>query len=360
MKLLSKTREGIHDGANPTLERGRRDECLATFWQQVTPGTTYWRCLVPARHLPGQTIPFTVKSLQEKKGKPYLPKQRGDTAIWQFLGDEMRSRVALGIRQIHGTRTLMEVDDNYLKQAPYMFGRKNSPWVKTIAEARKGNGYSIEAHKIIAPMVDGIVCATDYLADIYYEVNDNVYVCPNSVDPDDWQYDREEHDAFRIVYYGSPSHGVDAPLVTGALKWAARQPGVEIWTVGFRNPAWSFPHQTLPWSTDLAEARSHLFKFDLGIAPLKANVWANGKSDVKALEYAMAGVMPLVQMAEPYKSWEGVVPTPSTKSDWMECIRWAVQNPDEVSAFAQQAKDYVMTERTIQSTIHLWREALNG
>lgn len=357
--LLSKPRETTVDGYNPVLERGKRERVDATFWVQATPGTTYWRCLVPARHLPGQALAFTKFDLQEKDGTPYLPRQRG-TAVWQFLGDENRSRIALGMAQTHGVRTLMEVDDNYLRPAPYLHGKKVTPWVKTRTEALQpgSSGYSHEMHKLVTPYLDGIICSTEFLADRYAEFNNNIYVCPNSVDPDDWQYEREPHDAFRIVYYGSSSHTVDAPLVTDALKWAAKQPGVEVYTVGFKNKAWSFPHKVVPWNPDLATARSYLFSFDLGIAPLKANEWSNGKSDVKALEYAMAGVLPVLQDAEPYKPWKGIVPMAKDAAEWQEIIRWAVQNPGEVTAFADEAKRYVLRERTIQSTIHTWREAI--
>lgn len=349
------------DNPNPSLERGKREDCDATFWTQATPGTTYWRCLVPARHLPGQALPFKYSDLQEgKDGRPFLPRQRG-AAVWQFLGDEYRTRVALGSRELYGVRTLMEVDDNYTRPAPYMKGKAWTPWHKTIAEAKAaGNGYSNEMHRLIVPHLDGIICATEYLADAYSDLNENVYVCPNSIDPDDWQYEREEHDTFRIVYYGSTSHLVDAPLVTDALKWASKQPGVEVWTVGFRNPAWSFPHQVLPWEASLAKARAHLFKFDIGIAPLKANKWSNGKSDVKALEYAMAGVLPLVSDAVPYRTLSHIPDLVIPDGGWDEAIRYFVKNPDLARLRAAEVKDWVMRERTIQATVGLWKEAIRG
>lgn len=252
----------------------------------------------------------------------------------------------------------MEVDDNYTREAPYLRNVPNKPWHPTIEEAR--GGYSYERHRMILPYLDGIVCSTDYLADVYYEFNENVYVCPNSVDPADWQYEREPHDTFRIVYYGSPSHVTDAPLVTDALKWAARQPGVEVWTVGFKNPAWSFPHQTVPWEKNLDAARAHLFKFDLGLAPLKANKWSNGKSDVKALEYAMAGVCPLVSDVVPYRTLQHIPDLVIGDRDWAEAIRYFVKNPDLARTRAAEVKDWVMRERTIQTTVSLWREAVNG
>ena len=80
---------------NPQLRR-KRGTCLATFWHQASPGTTSWRCLVPARHLPGQSIPVTEDDLAEDGERIIFPRQRGNAAIWQFLGDDTRSRMAFG------------------------------------------------------------------------------------------------------------------------------------------------------------------------------------------------------------------------------------------------------------------------
>ena len=334
--------------------------CLATWWAQATPGTTYWRCTVPARELPGQSIPFRWESLQERDGVPFLPEQRGP-AIWQFLGDQVRSKVALGMRDIWGVPTYMEIDDNYLTRPPYTrHGRisNRQAWKDTVAEA--GNAYSYEMHRRVTPLMDGILASTEYLADIYYEYNENIHVVPNSIDVDDWKYERAEPDGiFRIVYYGSPSHVTDCPLVTRALKWASKQKDVEVWTAGFENPSWSFEYQTVPWSTSLAEARSNLFKFDLGLAPLVGNKWSRGKSDIKCLEYSMAGVLPLMSEEEPYRPWfrdwpELVV----KKDDWEEVIRHYCQNRDTVPRLAQETREWTIANRSIEHTIDLWKEAL--
>jgi len=292
-----------------------------------------------------------------EEGVFVFPRQRGDAAIWQFLGDEMRAKMAFGMRAINDTKLIIEVDDNYTRQSPVFDGRFKRPWKKTREEAK--GGYSHEQHRLILPMADAVICATEYLADVYSDFNDNVHVCPNSVDPADWRYEREPHDAFRIVYYGSPSHVKDAPLVTEALKWASKQPGVEVWTVGFKVPSWSFEYQTRPWMPQLPQAREALFRYDLGIAPLVPNKWANGKSDVKALEYAMAGAMPLVSRAEPYRPWFDKPDFTVADGDWFERIRWAVQNQDEVFFLARDAREHVLSKRTIHRSIKLWKAAIS-
>lgn len=355
----------LEDNPNPSLERSTDEECLATWWHQATPGTTYWRCLVPARHLPGQTLPFRHDDLiEDPEGQPFLPRMKGGTAIWQFLGDPYRTRVALGMKELYGIRTLMELDDNYLRPAPYLKGKMHSPWKETVEEAHKaGTNYSHEMHRYVVPLVDGLICSTDYLADIYSEYHDSIWVCPNSVDPADWEYEREEPDGiFRIVYYGSISHLQDAPLITKAMKWAARQSNVEVWTAGFDKRDWSFPHWVIPWNPELDKARANLFKFDLGVAPLRGNRWSAGKSDVKFLEHSMAGLASIVQRAEPFRPiWDQSDPpalVADTEDDWMAHVQWAVKNQDEVKQLASRARDYVLNERTIQGNIWRWKEAL--
>lgn len=340
-----------------------QEDAIATFWRQATPGTTYWRCYLPALHLPGQVLPLGEDSLAvdgEGEDKRLILNRHRGAAIWQFLGDDGRSRIALQMQK-QGLRTLMEVDDNYLRFAPPLYG-KSGAWARTHGEAvENGTGYSVEMHRKVVPLMDGVICTTEYLAADYAEVNDNVYVCPNSVFVDDWEgHERVESDVLRIGYYGSPSHVKDWPRVKKAMKWASRQKDVEVILVGFRPPGWS--GKVLPWHDHILDARGNLFQLDIGIAPLTQNGWANGKSDLKAVEYAMAGVMPIIEDAPPFAPWAqiGWPFMPSTPDEWDDVIREAVANRDKVAGFAAKAKEYVLAERTIEKNIHLWEEAVSG
>lgn len=336
----------------------KREGSLATFWRQATPGTTYWRGYVPMLHLPGQMCKMEDSSLAMEDGQLILNGHEG-TALWQFLGDDGRSRIALQLQR-QGIRTVMEVDDNYLRFAPPLYGKYGS-WTRTHREAMEnGTGYSVEMHRKVVPMMDAIVCATEALAEEYAEYNDSVYVCPNSIMPEDWEVERVESDILRIGYYGSPSHVRDYPRVKKALKWAARQRDVQVVFIGFQPPGWS--GDVVAWEDDVIKGRQNLGAIDVGIAPLTRNVWADGKSDVKALEYAMAGVMPIVEDAPPYSPWKrsGWGYVPSTEAEWEEVIRHVVAHRDIVPAEAAKAKAYVLAERTIEKNIHAWREAVSG
>ena len=347
------------------LERGEDEEVLASFWQQATPGTTYVRCLLPARALPGQCLRMRAEDIDWDSEKDILlmPRQRG-AAVWQFLGDPWRSKVAWGQQEQLGLRVLMEIDDNYTVDIPQTPGRPRA-WSRTIKEsmAPGQSGYSYEMHKKICPTFDGLIVSTAYLGSVYENFNENVYVCRNTVDPADW-VDLEEKDpsVLRVVYSGSPSHHHDAPFVTKAFKWLARQDGIEVHTQGFNPRGWTVANVD-PWTPTLARYRKRLGAFDIGVAPLKATRWANGKSDLKVLEYAMAGVLPLAAREEPYREFLEVFPELGVESHelaWLEAVKKVVKDRDFVKTKLAEVRQYVLEHRTIYNSIASWREAILG
>jgi hypothetical protein len=334
---------------------------LATFWRQATEGSSYWRCEIPARHLPGRVNKLIPADIEETKDGLRFPHQAGQTAIWQFSGSATRG-ILMAEMQEQGYRVLMEVDDNYLEAAPYM-----PAW--QIDFARGGNTEdgdlsSIAAHTRIAGWCDGVIVSTPFLAERYARVNDQVYVCPNSVDPDDWPDPLpREDDVLRIGWAASHSHFVDAPLARRALKWAVKQPNVKVYLIGYQ-PQWRGPFLRVPWTDNLADYCKQLInlKLDVGLCPLLPGVWADAKSDVKALEYAMAGAMPVMSMVEPYRPWfdKSFCLLAKNPKGWENALRWCVLHRDEVRAMAAEARLHVLAERTIRDSIGAWREACHA
>jgi len=341
------------------FERGSDEVCLATFWRQATLGVSYYRCLLPARHLPGQMLGFDIVEVgwDDEHERLLLPRSRG-VAVWSFLGDDARARVALAWQDL-GHRTLMECDDNYTV-AP---GKWGINWAKTHKEAQGIVGYSHEQNRHIAGLVNGIIVSTPYLADVYAEFNDQVFVCRNSIDPADWEEPEKPDDGvLRIVFAGSNVHVFDFPLARKALKWAARQPNTEVTLWGFdQPPAWGYPMGE--WVNSLEDFRKGLGRYDIGIAPLQNTTWNKAKSDIKALEYAMAGALPIVARTEAYAPWWRDLNWPyvaQTEDEWAKIIRHLVSNYDEVLAGAAAAKQYVLEQRTIKHEIIRWEEAIFG
>lgn len=341
-----------------TLHRGRPDPLdaiQATFYNAATPATTYLRCTLPARHLPAIVRPDALVIATDSE--LLFPEHRGKAAVFQLAADVGAAFQAVAMRD-SGIRVLVETDDNYLS-SPGKQIRDRQQWGK---EIRDGRAHSAEGHRWIAEQADGVIVTTEFLARQYRKVAREVFVCPNTVDPDDWPAPLKPDDGvLRIVWPASKSHGADAELVTRGLEWASRQPQVEVYVTGL-DPRWPFKYGRIPWIDDLDAYRSHFRLFDIGVAPIKASPFALGRSDLKALEYAMGGCAPILSDVAPYDLWtdgENCFKAADAKG-FLRAIQQLVSNRDETKQLAAAARAYVLEQRTIQAQLHLWQEAIDG
>jgi hypothetical protein len=338
------------------LKLGLGDEQRATWWMQKPGGNAYWRCEVPARELPGQVLQLRFDDLvKDEDHYITMPRQKG-AAIWSYAGNATRG-ILMAAQQEGGCRVLMEVDDNYLIGSPDV-PNGHTEWSRRIDP--RTDVHNLEAHRKLATFVDGVIVTTEELAKAYREVNDHVYVCRNSVDVNDWpERDRYDDGILRIGYAASHSHWFDANDIVRALSWAASQPNVEVLAYGL-NPKWSFPYLQVPWTTNLEAYRQSLQLLDVGLCPLRPGPWPNCKSDIKAMEYAMAGAMPIVSRTIPYQPWWDLVPTCDSPKGFLKAVKFAVKNRDAIKSYADLAKNYVLDNRLIQHEIWTWKEAIQG
>jgi hypothetical protein len=328
---------------------------IATFWRQGTEGTYYWRLLIPARHLPARVNSLTY----EDSRKDVFARQDG-VAIWQFLGDLERTKSAATI-QSAGVKTLMEVDDNYLLPPPVVPGFK-SGWVSGVRKSFEtgASGYSHQAHRLLLPSIDGLIVSTDELANQYEGlVPAGITVCPNSVDPDDWEPVGRVDRRVVVGYAGSDSHFYDLALVERALDYASRN-GASLMKIGAHQNVWRWPHEQMVWTDNLADFRRNLQSIDIGLCPLKSSRWHDSKSDIKAMEYIMAGALPIVQGDSPvYRDWVDLVPSASTPKEWERAVREVLSwDESERLAMWQTAYDWLLENKTIHQHLHKWESCL--
>jgi hypothetical protein len=344
------------------------DAPLATWWVQMTPGTTYWRANVPAKHLPGDALRLKYADLKEDaEGRVIVPRQRGNTAIWQFVGVAVRALI-MAHQQDQGLRVLMELDDSYLHAPPIPpLPGVIREWGTRI-DRENAAEYSYPAHRKIIRWCDGLIVSTEELASRYAQrTQAPIYHCPNSVDLDDWPGHSEgwgrsrtsDSDALAIGYAGSGSHRYDIALIERGMDWAWRQPNVKLKMLG-QSSGDRYPHENIPWSDNLADYRRNLQVLDVGLCPLKRSDWHDCKSDIKAMEYLLAGAVPIVQRDSPcYRDWVDVVPSATTEKDWLRQIKWAVQSPrEELQDAWQRGYDFLLKNKLISQHISKWRRAV--
>lgn len=331
---------------------GEPPQVEATWYAQATPATTYWRCQIPARKLPGMVTQDLVGA-GTAEGHVEFEDHRG-TAVFQFPGSKDRAWCMLNM-QAQGIRVLVEVDDNYLDETDHTV-RARAGWKRAIGEGP----HSVQGHRWCVEHADGVIVTTPTLAEIYGQLNPNVFVCPNSIDRDDWPWhDKPDDGVFRIGWFASFSHDKDEGLVRRALSWASRQPGVQVVTMGYE-PPWNFTRTHLGWADDMAIYRRNMHLLDVGVAPIARTGWSVCRSDLKAVELGMAGALPVLSGEPPYDGWrDSPALIAHTAKDFEQQIRWCVRNQDEARALGAQARDRVLSRHLIEHTIDFWRDAVS-
>jgi hypothetical protein len=97
---------------------------------------------------------------------------------------------------------------------------------------------------------------------------------------------------------------------------------------------------------------------DIGIAPLASFDFNNGKSDLKYLEYTMAGALPIVQKFGPYLH----LPRSTTVhcdsvDDWVSTLCFFAKNPASIRKEYVKALKYVIHQRTVYTNAKRWAKA---
>lgn len=339
---------------------GDEPELIGTFYAQETVATSYWRCVLPSRVMPAQTV-LHRPTVQINDNEIAFRDHRG-AAIWQFPGHHYE-RFTMAAMQELGIPCLVETDDTYLQRASY--GRTH--WVRDEPKRGYENGApSLEIHRKVVGWCDGVIVTTDHLGKRYRKATDApIFVCPNQVDPADWTPgelpDWYDPDKTYVGLAASGSHRGDLRLVQRALEWASAQRGVEVVLMGSAHLGyrWRFKHRHIPWATDLSVYRQLLHILDIGLAPIVEDSWSACRSDLKILEYAMAGAVSVVSDTTPYRGWKDgeLVRKAKTPQDFLRVVQDCVYRRDERKQMAAACADYVLAGRTTTANAWRWREA---
>jgi hypothetical protein len=322
-----------------------------TWWANRNPGLRYVRCELPARQLGGH-VDFTGDAAAEGRLGLFTGPQ-----IFQLpcTRDQLE---LIGAYQARGQPVLAEFDDDYTRwDADQARGRG---WSHYERDAPDRWSPSVEMARVCAAAAAGVIVSTPYLARAYRELNQNVHVCRNSVEPADWPpLKREPGAPFRVVLAAAPDK-TDAAMVRRAMEWTASRPDAEAVVVG-QDPGWRGV-KALPWVHDLATLRRLLVALapDVGLRPLQQTRFARGKSDLKVLEYAMCGALSVVGSGEPYRDWYGVAWFAQTPEEFLQRVQAAYRDRGMVRGLAAMARQLVLTERTIRLEVQVWAAAIRS
>ena len=157
-----------------------------------------------------------------------------------------------------------------------------------------------------------------------------------------------------IGWGGSHGHLEDIAEVSEPLiDWIMSRDNVELYLM-CSDPIWSLFERLPPTrrrrfkTGSLGDYYAFLKKIDIGLAPLKDTPFNRSRSDVKFLEYAVHGVVPVVQASVPYVLTVKHGETGFLFEDAagiLDVLENLIENVHLISKVASDARDYVIKER---------------
>jgi hypothetical protein len=206
--------------------------------------------------------------------------------------------------------------------------------------------------------------STAELAEAYAGPAPRGVIVANALDPRlwrDWRRVRQPPFAgerVRMLYMGTHTHGQDFALVRPALDrlHAERGDAFDLTLIGIDPDVAPAPwlHRSAPPAEAVGYPRFVRWlraqgPFDLGLAPLADNPFNRCKSDIKALDYAALGLLPLVSDGPAYRA------DPALGRDmrfaaadgWLDALRGVLDDRQDAARRAEAVERHVWQARTV-------------
>lgn len=154
-----------------------------------------------------------------------------------------------------------------------------------------------------------VTVSTEHLAERIGALNDDVRVIPNTLPRERLMNARVTHwSTPNIGYTASPTHAGDWAVVSNALKRViADMSNVSLHVMGTDYGAelrLGSRYVFHDWQREMKMYLAVMWhRFDVGIAPLKTNLFNRSKSHIKALEYAAVGCPTVASAYDPYENF---------------------------------------------------------
>lgn len=292
-----------------------------------------------------------------------------DVVVFHRPNDDRCLEIAQKLRE-QGKKIVMDSDDTYKDvdghKFQYLLNRVDNYLDK------------------FAEFADLVTCSTEFLAKEYRELNKNVVVLPNCVDPDMWPEPlRNEGEKVRIGIVGSTAYESDLEEFKPVLEALNKRSDVRLVLFGLPpkneqtvkviqpvhkkdyafweslNVEW----QPLVKMKDYFETLNEL-RLDLMLIPRQDRYFNRCKSNLKFLEASMLEIPVIAQGFEtgdsPYQQniedtkYMTVVTNPK---NWMREIETLIEMKDIRKNMGKNAREYVIENYSIEKHINQWENA---
>jgi tetratricopeptide (TPR) repeat protein len=253
----------------------------------------------------------------------------------------------MDLRRADGHATVYEVNDNFYDVQPW----------NPAASGWRDQSLRAECEKYVAA-ADALQTSSDFLANLFKPIARKTAVFANQL-PQISPLEAPAARPLTIGWGGSVGHLADWYAIAPILqKWLNDRPDVHlaVMTNDFARSFIDLPedryHFTPPSS--LADYLKFLKSLDIGIAPLLPTGFNRGRSDVKFLEYAAAGIPGIYANLDPYQ--KSVIPGQngflySTDQELGQHLDALESDPDLRARIRSEAYSYVSRERMLEGHV---------
>lgn len=315
-------------------------------------GSKNWRLIDPMKYLAqkGHDIAIVEKNINEEEAK------WADVYVLQSCTDKNGIALLREYQVEHNKKLVVECDDGLElnEDSPFQEDHKKFDAKFVISRTME--------------VADMITTTTYYLADQLRVYNDNVVVLPNSLDLDRWDLPILKNDTgrIRIGWAGSITHMDDMKMIVKPVKKICKEfPKVQLIIIGDPRVAELFDGCPVEYMNgvpfDVWAAKLMSLRLDIGLAPLRNSYFNKCKSNIKWMEYSIAGI-PGVYSPTVYQTYghlfDGIYgQIAETEDQWYRCIKNYIVCPNLREDISRRARSAVTTGHTLKVNSHLWEEA---
>lgn len=283
-----------------------------------------------------------------------------------------------------GKKVVYDLDDDLFSINP------DNPSVVDVK--RKGN---IKQTTELLKVADVVTTTTEVLKKRFQKFNENVAVCPNALDFSKFTKRKGGDTKLRIGYTGASSHWGDLSLVMDVLLELEKKYDFEFILQGMcgnpieaevynyqmiyrqgLEPEKKYFHEAIFKTYDKyrnlkRDNRAHIpfyppemypsvlgqANLDIGICPLKDNIFNQAKSCIKFYEYATTGTVTLASNVLPYNKEVGYCAKNKFR-DWYRKLEKLIVDKKFREELLKKQQRFVQENRDIKEIVKIWESAL--
>lgn len=230
------------------------------------------------------------------------------------------------------------------------------------------------AEKIVQcfKLADVVTCTTARLAEKIIPFNKNVYVLPNALPYDTSQFVANKvdgpDDKLRFIYAGGSTHFWDIKVLENPFKKIIHERiPARFALAGYHDPVnskdtlWGkieraftingkLQNYERKYALPIDEYMTHYDTADVSLVPLESNTFTPFKSNLKVLEAGAKNIPAIVSNVPPYNDEANLdyIHFASSTKDWVDIIKFCVQNPEFVKDSGAQLGEWVRKEYNLK------------